>query len=170
MALRWNHYEAAFEQFLRDRRAPHVVVDEKRRSLAKDSSLKSFDFIVYSDQKFNLLVDVKGRQFPSGGDKNRNLWENWTTQDDMRSLMQWQEIFGAGFRSLLVFTYEILDTKWNESFDFIYNFQNRNYSFFGVWADEYETVIRKRSEKWQTVSISTANFRRLKEPIKQFLD
>ncbi len=169
-AMRWNHYEAAFEQYLRNRCSPHVVVDEKRRSLIQNSSLKSFDFIVYSQQKFNLLVDIKGRKFPSGGEQNKNLWENWATEDDMNCLMQWQDIFGEGFRSLLVFAYEILEPKWIDQFKTVFSYQNRNYSFFGVWADEYETFRKTRSQKWQTVTISKDNFMRLKEPIDQFLD
>lgn len=170
MALLWNHYEAAFEHFLREKRLPHVVVDEKRRALAQDSSLKSFDFIVYSQKKYNLLVDIKGRRFPSGGENQANLWENWTTEDDMSGLMQWQEIFGSEFRSLLVFAYDILDSRWNSRFESVFEYKKRSYSFFGIWADEYESVLKTRSPKWQTVSISNANFRRLKEPIERFLE
>ena len=46
LANRDNHYEAAFEAFLRARRLPYVAVDEARRSLVADGSLKSLDFIV----------------------------------------------------------------------------------------------------------------------------
>ena len=46
MANRDNHYEAAFEAFLRARRVPYVAVDEAQRSLVADGSLKSLDFIV----------------------------------------------------------------------------------------------------------------------------
>ena len=68
MALRSNHYDAAFEAFLRQERRPYVAVDETKRALVPGSSLKSLDFIVYSLQGRNLLVDVKGRKFPSGSD------------------------------------------------------------------------------------------------------
>ena len=46
MADRNVHYEAAFEAFLRSRRLPYIAVDEARRSLVADGSLKSLDFIV----------------------------------------------------------------------------------------------------------------------------
>ena len=59
MAQRSNHYEAAFEEYLRQTRIPHVAVDERRRSLLQDVSLKSLDYIVYSRRPRNLLVDVK---------------------------------------------------------------------------------------------------------------
>ena len=47
MANRDNHYEAAFEEFLRSRGVPYVAVDEAKRSLLSDgASIKSLDFIV----------------------------------------------------------------------------------------------------------------------------
>jgi len=33
MAKRSNHYEAAFEEYLRQRQIPYVAVDEKKRAL-----------------------------------------------------------------------------------------------------------------------------------------
>lgn len=91
MAQRHHHYERAFEEFLRSRRIPYVAVDEARKALLPDAgggqvravtaldadsrsssdpasdagpqarSLKSFDFVIYS-QPNNLLLDVKGRK------------------------------------------------------------------------------------------------------------
>ena len=67
MANRNNHYEAAFEEFLRQRGVPYVAVDEARRSLlGGDASLKSLDYIVSAPGELTWLVDVKGRKFPSG--------------------------------------------------------------------------------------------------------
>ncbi len=61
-----NHYEAAFEWFLRDRGVGFVAVDEARRSLFDDESVKSLDFIIVGPRDAKLVVDVKGRQFPGG--------------------------------------------------------------------------------------------------------
>ena len=45
MANRDNHYEAAFEEYLRSRGVPYVAVDEARRSVLSDgASIKSLDF------------------------------------------------------------------------------------------------------------------------------
>ncbi len=45
VANRDNHYEAAFEEYLRTRRLPYVAVDEARRSILSDGrSIKSLDF------------------------------------------------------------------------------------------------------------------------------
>lgn len=46
MAKRHNHYEAAFEDYLRSRQIAYVAVDERRLAVEAIGSLKSVDFIV----------------------------------------------------------------------------------------------------------------------------
>ena len=109
MAKRENHYEAAFEQFLRARQIAYVAVDEAKRSLVADSSVKSLDFIVSAGTETGWLVDVKGRRFPSG--RQRQYWKNWTTRDDLVSLARWEKLFGDRFQGLFVFAYNILGSR-----------------------------------------------------------
>jgi hypothetical protein len=73
MANRENHYEAAFEQYLRARQVAYVAVDEAKRSVLADASVKSLDFIVSPPSGTSWLVDVKGRLFPSGAE--RQYWD-----------------------------------------------------------------------------------------------
>jgi hypothetical protein len=169
MAQRSNHYDAAFEECLRHTRTPYVVVDEKRRALLQEASLKSMDFIVYSRHQQNLLVDVKGRKFPSGGEANAHKWENWATEDDIDCLLKWQEVFGGGFRSVLVFAYHIVEMGCLTEFDTVFNFRSNIYAFYGVWVDEYRNSMRTRSQSWETVSLPSKDFERLRLPIMQFL-
>lgn len=169
MALRHNHYDAAFEGFLRHERTPHVVVDEKKRALLLSASLKSMDFIVTSSTGKNLLVDVKGRKFPSGGEHGTHTWENWATDDDLLSLSQWQIAFGESFRAMLVFAYDIVDPKRLDQFPDRFPFRDRQYAFYGVWVDEYLSAMRARSPKWSTYTLPVADFRRLRQPIAAFL-
>ena len=110
MANRDNHYEAAFEAYLRRERLPYIAVDEARRSLVPDGSLKSLDFIVSPPGGPSWLVDVKGRRFPSG-DEHQQYWKNWSTRDDLRSLAAWQRHFGSGFCPLLVFAYHLVGSR-----------------------------------------------------------
>lgn len=169
MAIRSNHYDAAFEEFLRQQRTPHVVVDEHRRSLLQDGSLKSMDFIVYSQRTTNLLVDVKGRRFPSGAEAAGHKWENWTTADDLVSLARWEQVFGSDFRSLLVFAYHVSEFRWLREHAAPFQHRNRIYAFYGIWADDYRRSMRHRSVSWETVSLPSADFRRLRRPIAEFL-
>jgi hypothetical protein len=167
--LRNNHYDVAFEAFLRTQRTPYVVVDEARRALLNDASLKSMDFIVYSSRAQNLLVDVKGRRFPSGGPANRHEWENWATHDDIKSLLHWQQVFGNGFRALLVFAYDIADPRALARLRPALTFRKRAYAFYGVWVDDYSLQMRVRSQSWETVSLPSRAYRELRAPIEQFL-
>lgn len=169
MALRRNHYDAAFEEYLRDSRTPYVAVNEQRRSLLHEASLKSMDFIVYSRSRPNLLVDVKGRRFPSGGNSHAHSWENWATEDDIHSLLEWQSVFGEGFRSVLVFAYHIVDDGSVNGLRAPFAFRDRTYAFYGVWADEYRAEMKRRSASWETVCLSSAAFRRLRAPFREFL-
>jgi hypothetical protein len=46
MANRDNHYEVAFEEYLRSRGVPYVAVDEGRRAvLADGGSIKSLELV-----------------------------------------------------------------------------------------------------------------------------
>ncbi|MBX3439317.1 MAG: HYExAFE family protein [Planctomycetaceae bacterium] len=167
MAKRSNHYDVAFEQFLRLLRRPYVSVNETRRALCRDDSLKSMDFIVYSGRTQNLLVDVKGRRFPSGNGSHR--WENWATQDDIDCLLKWQEVFGSGFRALLVFAYHVVATDHDAGLEPCHTIRDRTYAFFGVWADQYGDAMRQRSPRWDTVWLPAQPFARLRAPISEFL-
>ena len=105
---RSNHYEAAFEAYLQWHRLCYVAVDETRRAQLGDLRVKSLDFIVYGEGGARLLVDVKGRRFPTGAPGHqRRVWECWSTQDDVDGLECWAELFGPGYCGLLVFAYQL---------------------------------------------------------------
>src|SRR5687768_6747298 len=108
MAKRDNHYEAAFEAWLRWQQVPYVAVDETHRSLAGPQSLKSVDFIVSPQASASRwLVDVKGRRFPTG----KSYWKNWSTADELASLANWETLFGSQFAGLLVFAYNVVGDR-----------------------------------------------------------
>ncbi len=168
MAQRTNHYDVAFEEFLRQSRVPYVSVDETKRALLHNASLKSMDFIVYSDKTRNLLVDVKGRRFPSGGDQGHR-WENWATRDDIDCLLKWEQVFGGDFRALLVFAYHVTGPAGDHGLEACHTFRDRTYAFYGVWADQYGGAMRQRSARWETVWLPAEPFQQLRSPISSFL-
>ena len=94
---RGNHYEAAFEAYLQQHRLCYVAVDETRRAMLGDLRVKNLDFIVHGEDGSRVLVDVKGRRFPSGpAERPRRVWESWSTRDDVLGLEQWEQLFGPG--------------------------------------------------------------------------
>ncbi|MBR9802145.1 MAG: HYExAFE family protein [Rubinisphaera brasiliensis] len=152
--IRNNPYEAAFEAYLRDHRIAYVSVDESRRALLADVSLKSMDFIVYAEGSQNLLIDVKGRRRLPG-----RRWENWATVDDIDGLTQWERVFGADFRSLLVFAYESSGEITDEPGGGVVTYQGKRYDFYGVWLDDYRRLMKQRSPSWQTVWMPAVAYR-----------
>jgi len=170
MANRDNHYEAAFEAYLRARGVPYVAVDEARRSLLADGeSIKSLDFIVSSAGPEVWLVDVKGRRFPSGDDESRHYWKNWSTRDDLKSLAHWEELFGANFRGLFVFAYHVLGDRAPLPADQLFEHRGALYGFVGVTLADYAAGCRLISPRWDTVAMPTEQFRQLARPVAAFL-
>jgi len=165
MADRTVHYEAAFEAFLRDKGIPCVVVDEAKRALFANAKLKSFDFVVYSKSGPNLLVDVKGRQLRNRS--SRSGFETWTTEQDIIDLMQWEQVFGDGYKGLISFVYWIDPPLTPEPGMFEY--KGRWYYMVGIDLAEYRNHMRRRSLKWETVALPAGDFRSLARPIEQWL-
>ena len=161
MAHRKVHYEAAFEDYLRAKGWPFVVVDEAKKTIFAGASIKSFDLVVYGAAGPNLLVDVKGRKFPDPvrpGRASSRAWENWVTRDDIEGLRQWQGVFGEGFVSAFVFAYWLQGPAGRSPFDDVHVFRDKHYAFVGMGLDEYVSLARPRSERWQTVAAPARAF------------
>jgi hypothetical protein len=165
MADRDNHYEAAFEAYLRRRGVPYVAVDEGKRALLGGESIKNLDFIVSCESGSRWLVDVKGRLFPSG--EGKQYWKNWSTQDDLRSLAQWERLFGTGFAALFVFAYLVAGERAPLPADRLFPFRNRVYGFIGIRLQQYIEAARMISPAWDTVAMPVSGFRRLAQPIDE---
>ncbi len=169
MANRDNHYEAAFEEYLRGRGVPYVAVDEAKRSVLSDGgSIKSLDFIVSTPRQVTWLVDVKGRKFPSG-DIQKQYWKNWSTRDDLVSLAQWERLFGGGFTGLFVFAYNILGDRAPLACEQLFTFRERLYGFVAVRLMDYAGHARPISPKWDTLAMPAAAFRRHARPLDELL-
>ncbi len=169
MANRDNHYEAAFEAYLRSHGVPYVAVDEAKRSLLSDGgSLKSLDFIVSSPGDTTWLVDVKGRRFPSG-DETKQYWKNWSTRDDLRSLAQWEDLFGEGFCALFVFAYDVLGDRAPLPAEQLFEHRGNLYGFVAVRLSDYAACAHPISPSWDTMAMPTAEFRRFARPLEELL-
>jgi hypothetical protein len=169
VANRDNHYEAAFEEYLRGRGIPYVAVDEAKRSLlSSGASIKSLDFIVSSPGPTTWLVDVKGRRFPSG-DVQKQYWKNWSTRDDLRSLAQWEELFGTTFCGLFVFAYEVLGDRAPLPAEELFARRGNLYGFIAVPLSDYAAHAHPISPRWDTWAMPAADFRRLARPLAELL-
>lgn len=193
MVKRHNHYEVAFEDYLRAERIPYVAVNEQRRALDSDGSLKNLDFILSPDASLpavadeswlsapdveegmpyqptepcniRWLIDVKGRQFPSGS----QYWRNWTTADELDSLNRWRLRFGKGFDAALVFAYQLMANRSPVPVEQIHHFRGNAYAFVAVRLDDYWSASRTLSPSWGTVSVPTSEFRQRAQPLSELL-
>jgi hypothetical protein len=166
---RSNHYEAAFEAYLQWHRLCYIAVDETRRSMMGDERVKSLDFIVHGEHGARLLVDVKGRRYPSGIKHPRRVWENWSTQEDIDGLERWAALFGPGYQGLLVFAYEMLPSvELPPDTEDLWTWRGRRYLMRAVLASDYRQHMHVRSPRWETVHISAAIFRELVRPLHFF--
>jgi len=167
MANRTNHYEAALEAYLRRWRIPYLAIDETRRSLLGERSVKNLDFVVAAPGGASWLVDVKGRRFPAG--RGRQFWKNWSTHDDLESMMQWQALFGERARGLFVFAYHLVGRESPVPAEQVFTHAGELYGFVGIRLTDYAQHAGQLSPRWETISLPTSEFRRLARPLAEWL-
>jgi len=165
---RANPYETAFEAYLKSHGLCTVAVDETRRPHWGMNSVKNLDFIVLGPSGVRLLVDVKGRQFPGGtAGKERYVWENWSTQEDLSGMASWLRLFGPGSVGLFVFLYRIGATvSLPEDTPDLWIWRDQRYLLRAVTVEAYRRHMKIRSPKWGTVCLPGAVFRELARPFR----
>ena len=165
MVQRHHHYEAAFEDFLRAHGWPYIPVNEGRTAIFSGRRIKSFDFVVYRPGQAVWLADVKGRKFPYDTGSGKRYWENWVTREDLTSLSRWEEVFGEGFRAVLVFAYWIPSDASRLPSSTLHLFRGEQYAFLWLAVADYAAGARTRSPSWDTLSLPTRKFRSLLQPV-----
>jgi len=143
-------------------------VNERRRSLIAQGSIKNLDFIVSPSDTVSLLVDIKGRRFPSGN-RHKQYWKNWSTEDDLLSLARWQTKIGPTSCALLVFAYHIVGEKSPLPPEQLYQFRDERYAFLAVRVTDYVQFSRTLSRRWHTVAMPAKLFRQAAFPLEQIL-
>jgi hypothetical protein len=164
VADRGNHYEKAFEAYLRTLRVTCISVDESRRTFQENQTIKSLDFIVTGSGGI-LLVEVKGRHL----ERPRATRQNWATVDDIDGLFVWQRQFGPGALALLTFVYELGSEEMKGDFVDHFSFADRHYGCLAVPLTTYAERMRVRSPRWRTMNLTKADFDRVARPFTIFL-
>jgi hypothetical protein len=172
-----NHYERAFESWLIDNHIRYSTIDERKRAelpalvrSAEASGLckfKSFDFLLYPRNQQVIIAEVKGRSFKGTSFAKLAGFECWVTAEDIGGLTKWQEVFsagrltaGQGHTAVFVFAYKIENIDVDFDGREVYDFDANRYIFFAVKLDDYREFMKRRSPKWQTVTLPADKFRR----------
>ncbi|HSW47374.1 MAG TPA: HYExAFE family protein [Phycisphaerae bacterium] len=170
MAKRDQHYENAFQDYLRSRGIPYVSVNEHRQAIFAGRKIKSFDFLVYPGGSRHWIVDVKGRHFPYlDPTGSKRCWENWVVEEDLRGLQEWEAVFGDDFAGYFLFAYLLLEPEKRRPSGQPHVFGGHEYVFWAVRSEDYEQHCRKRSTRWGTVSVPTRLFRDIALPVEALL-
>jgi hypothetical protein len=160
-----NHYETAFEAFLRERGIPYLAVLERKRTLTENgTALKNLDFVISRPDNASYLIDVKGRKFSPKG-----YWRSWSTRDDLVGLKHWQNLFGRKFSGLFVFAYQIIGNQSPLPPEQLFEFRQRLYGFVGISYQDYVSEVKLLSPRWRTFSLPSEKFRSLARPFIDFV-
>jgi len=164
-----NHYERAFENWLIDNRIKYVTIDEHKRAAFARRKVKSFDFLVYPRGGGRIIAEVKGRKFKGTSLAKLTGFECWVTAEDVDALAGWQEVFGAGHQAVFVFAYRIENVDVDFDGRDVFEYGASRYVFFCIKLGDYRLYMKRRSPKWQTVTLAADKFRKCAVDIGELL-
>ena len=83
---------------------------------------------------------------------------------------KWATKFGSNYRALFVFSYYIVSPDLPaHNNDTLWTWQDRQYLLRAIPVDDFAEVMQRRSDKWSTVYLRTADFQRLVRPLPDYL-
>jgi hypothetical protein len=164
-----NHYERAFENWLIDNRVRYIAVDEHKRAAFGHLKIKSFDFLLYPGNQQIVIAEVKGRLFKGTSFAKLTGFECWVTTEDVNGLTKWQEVFGPGHQAIFVFAYKVENIDVDFDGRAVYDYDANRYMFFTVKLDDYRRFMKRRSPKWQTVTLPADKFRQCAVQMQELL-
>ena len=175
-----NVYEWVVHAYLQQRDVVFGRMADVVRAPRGTGNLKNFDYLIATERASvgpltlesarrgaGHLLEVKGRQFPTGGG---GRWENWITRDDLTSLQSWQREFGESYTGLLVFAYAIQghDVRparpWTPM-----TLDSRRFGLVACRVDDYADHARIRSRKWGTLTVAKKEFLTLIRPLGEWV-
>jgi len=164
-----NKYERAFENWLIDNHIQYISVDDHKKAAFARHKIKSFDFLLYPRADQTIIAEVKGRKFAGTSLAKLTGLECWVTTEDVDGLAAWQKVFGPGHQAVFVFVYAIENIDVDFDGRPVFEFNANRYIFFGIKLDDYRCFMKRRSPKWQTVTLPADKFRQCVLGINEFL-
>jgi len=154
-----NHYEKAFESWLKDNGIQYLAIDQQKRAAFSRSKIKSFDFLFYTQDSKAYIAEIKGRRFTSKAFTAFGSLPNWVTVEDVRGIENWVEIFGKKYQGLFIFVYNLENIDVDADGREIFECRDKRYVFIAVTLEDYKKGQTVRSKKWKTVHLSAEYFK-----------
>jgi len=164
-----NHYERAFENWLLDNRIRYAAADEHSTASVSRRQAKSPDFLLYPSDERTVIAEVKGRKYRGTNLAKLTGFECWVTVEDIDGLTSWRKVLGPGHEAAFIFAYRIENVDVDFDGRDVFEFSRSRYVFFCIALDDYRLYMKRRSPKWQTVTLPAADFRRCAVEIADFL-
>ncbi|MFC1739420.1 HYExAFE family protein [Planctomycetota bacterium] len=164
-----NHYERAFENWLKDNQIQYIAVDEHKRAAFGRSKIKSFDFLLYPPNQSIIIAEVKGRAFKGSSFARLAGFECWVTMDDVNGLANWKQIFGESHIPVFVFAYCMKNIDVDFDGRDVFDCDGRRYVFFALKLSDYCSHMKLRSPKWETVTLPADKFRQCAIQMQELL-
>ena len=163
-----NHYERAFENWLIDHRIEYIAEYQHERATIGEDEIKRFDFLLYPHRR-PIIVEVKGRTFKGTSLAKMAGFECWVTAEDVDGLVKWQHVLGPDCRALFVFSYKMENVDVDFNGRNVFDYDANTYLFFCVTLEDYRKFMKRRSPKWQTVTLPADKFRQCAVQLCEFL-
>jgi hypothetical protein len=166
-----NHFETAFENWLIENRVQYVQVDQRKRAFFSRTKIKSFDFLLYPacGTASTLITEVKGRKYSGKSLARLGGLQCWVTMEDVRGLLRWEEVFGNNHSGMFVFAYELANVDVDADGRSVFECDGKRSFFAGIKLADYSICMRQRSQRWQTVMLGAADFRRCAAGLESLL-
>ena len=168
-----NRYEQAFACWLTEHHVPFIDIDQSKRFVLADEGVKNFDFLLFPESDCPVLVELKGRTFHGTSLAGLKGLDGWVPFEDVQALSHWQGVFrrdkgdcAAVF--VFAFAFEQIDVETDGHA--VYDFGGERFLLLAAGLPGYQKHMKPRSGKWQTVSVSADNFRRIAVPVTEIID
>lgn len=164
-----NHYEKAFENWLKDNHIKYTAIDQSKRAAFGKVKLKSFDYLLYPADKPAIICEIKGRTFKGTSFENLTGLECWVSADDVDGLVQWQRVLGVSGKAYFIFVYKIENVDVDFDGREVLTLDEKRYVFLAVALDDYRKNMKLRSPKWRTVTLPADKYRKYAVGLERLL-
>lgn len=167
-----NLYEQVFESALRERKIAFESVVQTQRVEAGGGSVKNFDFLLRPQSDAPVLVELKGRTFHGGSLAGLKGLDAWVTFEDVQALSYWLDVYSQekpAARAAFVFVFRMEQVDIETDGQVLYEYAGERYLVLSAALEDYRRVMRRRSRKWQTVTLAAEDFRRVVKSFECFL-